>query len=395
MGPAFQTDSFQYSFTNSLGLEITIYVNQLGILSDGTVVILDGMASWAGFEGISITNLALTRDGVDFTSGAQITDFAPVIHGWTVNVLSADFLEDRIRIHQGQISLPGVISVDRDIMIEGLEIGYQNAEGQWPVLTPGYTQSYEAEPFSFVPMEYQNPVEILQFGMTEQGLMATEMLVSLPGLFEERKISFTNSLLTTSGLLSDSDSLASFSAAMGEFTLNFIDSVFSSTGIVSENVDLELLLGDEPVMVSFSDSHLRWNGLAETLETEASVDYGRDGWDFEIISLNLGNSGLQGQGVLLLPETLGGTFLVFDEVHRLLEKYGGKGGYVALEKACREFRKWGIGLIMVSQVSTDFKEAVAGNIMTEVQLNTKSMDDIKRIAHKYGVDYSSKISRQL
>ncbi|MBU0530734.1 MAG: DUF87 domain-containing protein, partial [Nanoarchaeota archaeon] len=47
--------------------------------------------------------------------------------------------------------------------------------------------------------------------------------------------------------------------------------------------------------------------------------------------------------------------IVFDEVHRLLEKYGGKGGYISLEKACREFRKWGIGLIMCSQVLADFK----------------------------------------
>ncbi len=86
--------------------------------------------------------------------------------------------------------------------------------------------------------------------------------------------------------------------------------------------------------------------------------------------------------------------LVFDEVHRLLEKYGGSGGYISLEKACREFRKWGIGIIMASQVSTDFKQAVAGNILTEVQLNTKSMDDINKIAQKYGTLYSSKISRQ-
>jgi hypothetical protein len=86
--------------------------------------------------------------------------------------------------------------------------------------------------------------------------------------------------------------------------------------------------------------------------------------------------------------------LVFDEVHRLLEKYGGKGGYVALEKACREFRKWGIGLVMASQVSTDFKEAVAGNILTEIQMNTKSMEDIQKIAHKYGEDFSSKVTRQ-
>lgn len=87
-------------------------------------------------------------------------------------------------------------------------------------------------------------------------------------------------------------------------------------------------------------------------------------------------------------------FLVFDEVHRLLEKYGGKGGYVALEKACREFRKWGLGILMISQVSADFKEAVAGNILTEVQLNTKCIEDIDKIASKYGPEYSSKITRQ-
>jgi len=74
--------------------------------------------------------------------------------------------------------------------------------------------------------------------------------------------------------------------------------------------------------------------------------------------------------------------IVFDECHRLLEKYGGKGGYVALEKAAREFRKWGIGLIMASQISADFKEAVAGNILSEIQLNTKSIEDIKKIEQK-------------
>jgi len=86
--------------------------------------------------------------------------------------------------------------------------------------------------------------------------------------------------------------------------------------------------------------------------------------------------------------------LVFDEVHRLLEKYGGSGGYVALEKACREFRKWGIGLVMASQVSTDFKEAVQGNILTEIQMNTKSIEDIKKMEEKYGVEFARRISRQ-
>ena len=86
--------------------------------------------------------------------------------------------------------------------------------------------------------------------------------------------------------------------------------------------------------------------------------------------------------------------VVFDEVHRLLEKYGGKGGYISLEKACREFRKWGIGLVMCSQVYSDFKEAIQGNILTEIQLNTKSMADIAKVKEKYGANYSEKISRQ-
>jgi hypothetical protein len=86
--------------------------------------------------------------------------------------------------------------------------------------------------------------------------------------------------------------------------------------------------------------------------------------------------------------------IVFDEVHRLLEKYGGTGGYIALERACREFRKWGIGVIMCSQVLTDFKEAIAGNVLTDVQLNTKSLEDIGRVKEKYGPEYAQRVSRQ-
>ncbi|MDY6777040.1 MAG: hypothetical protein SVU32_00105, partial [Candidatus Nanohaloarchaea archaeon] len=86
--------------------------------------------------------------------------------------------------------------------------------------------------------------------------------------------------------------------------------------------------------------------------------------------------------------------VVFDEVHRLLEKYGGKGGYNALERGAREFRKWGIGLVMASQVTADFKQAVSGNIMTEVQMQTKSMEDIDRIEKKYGAQFAKRISSE-
>jgi len=83
--------------------------------------------------------------------------------------------------------------------------------------------------------------------------------------------------------------------------------------------------------------------------------------------------------------------LVYDEVHRLLPKYGGKGGYVALERACREFRKWGIGVVMISQVLMDFRGAIRANIATEIQLRTKYEGDIGRVKTKYGTDYASKV----
>jgi hypothetical protein len=85
--------------------------------------------------------------------------------------------------------------------------------------------------------------------------------------------------------------------------------------------------------------------------------------------------------------------VVFDEIHRLHEKYGGKGGYIALEKGAREFRKWGIGLIMVSQVLADFKEDLKGNVLTEVQLHTKSASDIERVREKYGDDYANRLPK--
>ncbi|MBN2202775.1 MAG: DUF87 domain-containing protein [Candidatus Aenigmarchaeota archaeon] len=85
--------------------------------------------------------------------------------------------------------------------------------------------------------------------------------------------------------------------------------------------------------------------------------------------------------------------LVYDEVHRLLPKYGGKKGYTAIERAAREFRKWGIGIFMISQVLLDFKGAIRANIANEIQLRTKYEGDIGRVKSKYGSDYASKVTR--
>jgi len=77
--------------------------------------------------------------------------------------------------------------------------------------------------------------------------------------------------------------------------------------------------------------------------------------------------------------------VVFDEVHRLLPKFGGNGeGFLQIERACREFRKWGIGVMLVSQVLSDFIGAIKANISTEIQMRTRDEADLDRINTKYG-----------
>ncbi|MCK5593982.1 MAG: DUF87 domain-containing protein, partial [Candidatus Aenigmarchaeota archaeon] len=85
--------------------------------------------------------------------------------------------------------------------------------------------------------------------------------------------------------------------------------------------------------------------------------------------------------------------IVYDEMHRLLPKYGGKGGYLELERGCREFRKWGLGLFMISQVLADFKGAIKANVANEIQLRTKYNGDIQRIKQRYGPDYAMRVAK--
>ncbi len=78
---------------------------------------------------------------------------------------------------------------------------------------------------------------------------------------------------------------------------------------------------------------------------------------------------------------------VFDEVHRLLPKFGGSGdGFLQIERGCREFRKWGLGIMLISQVLSDFVGTIKANINTEIQMRTRDEGDLERIRQKYGED---------
>ncbi|MBI3026940.1 carboxypeptidase regulatory-like domain-containing protein [Candidatus Woesearchaeota archaeon] len=87
-----------------------------------------------------------------------------------------------------------------------------------------------------------------------------------------------------------------------------------------------------------------------------------------------------------LPESKELKYLmIYDGIHSLLPKFGGSGQvFVQIERATREFRKWGVGLILVSQVLSDFPPEVLANINTEIQLRTRDEGDLSRTKEKYG-----------
>ncbi|MBR9699881.1 DUF87 domain-containing protein [Candidatus Woesearchaeota archaeon] len=80
--------------------------------------------------------------------------------------------------------------------------------------------------------------------------------------------------------------------------------------------------------------------------------------------------------------------LVYDEIHRILPKFGGSGqGFIQIERGCREFRKWGIGILLISQVLQDFVGQIKANINTNVQMKTRDEGDLNRIKTNYGEQF--------
>ena len=85
--------------------------------------------------------------------------------------------------------------------------------------------------------------------------------------------------------------------------------------------------------------------------------------------------------------------LVLDEVHRLLPKYGGGNAYTKLEQSAREFTKFGIGILLISQMTADFNNIVKYNLNTRVQMKTNYDVDIKLVKHEHGKEYCQLVSK--
>jgi uncharacterized membrane protein YgcG len=88
------------------------------------------------------------------------------------------------------------------------------------------------------------------------------------------------------------------------------------------------------------------------------------------------------------------SLIVYDEAHRLLEKFGGSGtGVTQLERGAREFRKYGVGMLLLSQVVSDFPEEFRANVGTTIQMRTQDEGDLERISNKFGKEVVQSIAR--
>jgi len=82
------------------------------------------------------------------------------------------------------------------------------------------------------------------------------------------------------------------------------------------------------------------------------------------------------------------TLIILDEVHRLLPAYGSKGdGIKEIENVCMNMAKYGVGVMLISQVMDDFIGNTKVNISSEIQMGTTDDSDIKRVKTKFGEDY--------
>jgi len=84
--------------------------------------------------------------------------------------------------------------------------------------------------------------------------------------------------------------------------------------------------------------------------------------------------------------------IVVENAYLLLPQFGGKGAMM-LERACREFRKWGIGMILPTQIYSEFGAGVTGNVASEFLFSTRFEKDIQRAGMRYGSAYGGMLSR--
>jgi hypothetical protein len=311
-GPGFSHPPFIYEYTNAQGIDVTINVQGLDILVDGTLVIKSGVATWGVDNAVNITDLTIEETGVDLEGRGQLTGFKPVIQGWTIEVEDSQFMADSILIHAGRIKLPANMS-NRTIIIRDLEIGYQTPEGLWPIIRSGATDLMSA-PLVFNPMGYGKNASLNQFVFNEKGLSIPSLELELPAVINEDFLTFTDLVVNQEGVLRSSGAGNDLQLHYSSFDLDFTNVGFGEDGISFEGLVIPLTLAEGSHQLLFPEGSLTGAGFSQRLEALNLVPYSKNGWQIPLENVGIDNSGITGQGRLRLPSSLGGLDVLFDEV---------------------------------------------------------------------------------
>lgn len=86
------------------------------------------------------------------------------------------------------------------------------------------------------------------------------------------------------------------------------------------------------------------------------------------------------------------SLIIYENAHKALTRFGGSGdAVVQIDRAARSFKKYGLGLILVSQILKDFTKELVAPFKTEIQLATRYIGDLKRLRMIYGEEVLNQV----
>ncbi|MDY6789235.1 MAG: helicase HerA-like domain-containing protein, partial [Candidatus Nanohaloarchaea archaeon] len=182
---------------------------------------------------------------------------------------------------------------------------------------------------------------VMVSGATGSGKTVTAQVVAEEALEQGKNVVVLDPTAQWSGFLRENES-ESMLRKYSEFGMDEEEDARSYNGNIraidspEEDIDIQHLLqndGANGEIVVFSLHKLEHKGIASFLNSMVEQVFDANLEEREHVD----------------------AVIVLDEVHRLLEKFGGtEKGINQLERGAREFRKWGVGMLMVSQVISDF-----------------------------------------
>ncbi len=86
------------------------------------------------------------------------------------------------------------------------------------------------------------------------------------------------------------------------------------------------------------------------------------------------------------------SLIIYENAHKALTRFGASGdAVVQIDRAARGFKKYGLGLILVSQILKDFTKELVAPVKTEIQLATRYIGDLKRLRMIYGEEILNQV----